>query len=269
MSSDSLTVELPSFFCKRNAIQSHKCAVVAVYAETPKSFDVLLKPVFEKRSACWRCGKPISNEHSVFWGVGPDCATKMGLPWQELPTDRPDAVTETRVYLPKSFLDPSEMVLLRSWIDSDASGEDRKIHQAKLIKKGSRLYLESPYVNKSFVDALAQLPDRKWDRATKTNTFTATQEALAAVLNVLSSWSVIVNVDDSLEQMMAEHRHREQVAQAATESFGVTSIADLKYAEIGENEYDWGLKTTPWLHQRQAILYTAATWGVSLKKSEE
>ena len=262
----SLSVELPSFFAKRNKIQSHICSIVSAHSETPKSFDVTLRPVFGKRSACWRCGKAISNEHSIHWGVGPDCADTIGLPWKELPEDRQDAISEVRVYLPKSFLSEQELILLRSWVNSKT--EEKQVHQARVwLTDDKRLMLESPYVNRSFVDDLKLVPGRRWHGDTKTNSFEASPEALSALLGVVSRWQVLVNIDDSLTEMLNAQRAKETVFESTAKNLGVDTIQEIKYAEIDNIEdFDWGLKTTPWLHQAQAILFTATMFGKSVKK---
>lgn len=261
-------IELPAFFAKRSMLKSTLVSILAVEAETPKSFRVELQPEFTRRSACWRCGRSITNEQSLRWGVGPDCAATLGLPWEQAPEDELAFSQENRVklFLPKSFLTEERIEFLREHLPAQAARptESDTGPSANITLSDDKLWIACPWVNKRFIDELKQVPGRKYHPDGKLNSFDATEDNLESLVGIATRWGMKVSLDAGAQALQERAREQAAALAEALSGHGATSLTDLKFNHVDIENFDWGLKTTPWQHQAQAILFAATLMGIAV-----
>lgn len=268
--SEFMLIELPKFLAKKEGLPSLSCRVLEIEKETNKSFLVEVESVFSHSFNCWSCGKIIKDQRSIHWGVGPDCAARLGIPYEEAPEDSDDFIESKRkkLYLSKGILTEEQAVNFRTLIKTKETEAD-PTSTVRLWKTDTGLLaMSTPWLNKKFVDELKVVPNRKWDPRKKITTFAFTDETVGQVSDIFVRWKLLVSMDDQCEDALKRATKANKHIIAKLEEHGVTSTAELKGAEINLEDYDWGLKTSPWPHQRQAILYAATLLGLEVPKKE-
>lgn len=240
--------------------------VVEVFAETAKSFEVLIESTFSERSSCWLCSRTITNAKSLRWGVGPDCAATLGLPWESPPEDNPEYIetNRKRLYLAKSLITPEQSLTLAAYAQTKRTNEP--IQKSHIWIEDSFVILKAPFVNKKFVDELKQIDGRTWDFKEKVTKFPKSESSVAKLCAVLKRWGMTVSMDDESERLLKNYADRERSTSAALSEMGVDETGDLKFSDIPVENYDWGLAdgVLPWAHQAQAIMFAATMMGIKV-----
>jgi hypothetical protein len=249
-------------------LKSTAVRVKMVEAETPKSFQVELQPEFMSRSACWRCGRAISNELSILWGVGPDCAASLGLPWEEPPEYRNDYAEENiiKVFLPKSFLSEETQEELRALLPEDQTVKppvDLK-PKAHIAVEDMRLRLRCPWVNERFIAALRDIHGREYHSIDKSNSFDRTEENIVKLVETVNFWGLNPCLDTASQRLYDAAMRNQKLLVQRLEGHGADTLENLKDVNVDATRYDWGLKTIPWQHQAQAILFAATLMGIDV-----
>lgn len=265
-----ITLRLPAFLAKTHKLPSIDVEITEVYGETEKAFKVLVTGVFdpsEERITCWRCSKPITNVKSQKWGLGPDCATKLDIPWEQDPDLSKVFIKDrtTAIFLPKSFLTEEQILELKAYVKKT---EGTVVQEARLWLDKNKLHLKAPFVSKELVADLKEIPGWDWNFNEKVTIFPAFPNTVGAVCEAIVQYNLLAVMDSDIRDMFSEFKKSQKVLDNTLEDAGVSSIAGLKEAEINVHEYNWGLNKLPWGHQARAILFTLAIFGLELPKKE-
>lgn len=267
-------ITLPAWVAKQNKLKSVILKDVKVHAETEKAYRLTGTADYSPSSVCWRCGREITREESISIGVGPDCAAALGIPWEANDVEMDAWVTtegRTTVWVPKKGL------AIEGQLDFDddftkveeSSSQGSSGKKATIKEDCSRILLKHDWVNHGLVNALKEVNGRKWHPETKTQTFDKTYNNIVKLYSILTQYGLVVTLDQVTKEFMNEAESRiAETAQKKAEkaaAVGVDSIADIKFKNKFEN-IDFGelLKTEPWGHQQQAIVFAAAILDLNL-----
>lgn len=257
------SIEISAIFAKRSKLSSVYIDVIEVHGENPKSFEVTVRPVYVERSACWRCAKVIIDKKSIHFGVGPDCADVLGIPYREY-TPEDVEIEEMRISLPKSFLTETQILELQQ--DSPGETEDEAL-VAQIVENPTTISMSLDWVNKHFVKDLQEISGWTWDAKAHATHFNKTDEVLLQLTEVLNLWHIKMRLDDLSSERMAVIRSKIEAGQLATRAMGAEEVHDLKYATIDVDKYDWGLQgIRPRQYQAQAIAFACSLFGVELQE---
>ncbi len=123
---------------------------------------------------CAACGKPLVDSVSVEYGIGPDCRQKYGL---NDDTDQVHRATANRLVY-QIALDPFAKDVATRIAALEALGFGtlatriikrlaKRMGIVRIDAEGSDLRVKAPY-NEAFVEAMRNVPGRRWDKDTKT-----------------------------------------------------------------------------------------------------
>ena len=206
----------------------------------------------------------------------------MGIDWSRLPKDSKEFLEQNRysLFLPKTFLTQTQIAELQSLCQAsnseisdgvipDLQKAYLEIRTMALKKNGpkiSSLVLTAPEVNTKFVGDLRKIPGFKLNKSAGQFIFPADEETFMNVYSRLLNWKMLVKLDESCEALAAEAQRKITSSKKSMSSLDVSSIDEIKYADIKPDEWEWGTSSVPWKHQAQGIMFAATVMGIEVKR---
>ena len=213
----SYSIRLKPFSAVKNNFPSTLLTSVEALAKSERAY--LVKGVFEfkRHSVCWKCNKVITNEKSIHFGLGPDCAKLLGVPWDSSKEDLEQWKLENmsfegwieKSHIDKILLDFDEVEELPcSVIDKT---HDIKIDQMLHINLNDgqtiRVTTNPDRINTHFYGELKGIhKSHKWDVGTKTNIFFLCSEVANGLVKLADRWRLQIKSvpEGEFEKLLSE-----------------------------------------------------------------
>lgn len=269
-------IEVKGWFAKKSGLRSNLLEVTEITNQTDRAVQLVGSAVYAPSSTCWRCGREITRPESLSVGVGPDCADALGIPWRE-DADSLARWGETEGvfsgWVPRSVIfrsDEEFRDLLKTSQFKDPTDVKAPIIEAsetiqqpaKFRAEGdSSFTLWTEWLGWDFISGAKNIPGRTWLDGRKLNKYPLT--SLLEAVEFVERWGLKTDLDEPCSLALAFQRAEKDAREEFAKSHGADDLQALKEMDLEHFEWDRLLKTSPWAHQRQSIIFAAGLLGLS------
>lgn len=295
-----------SSFAKAQGFKTNVFGEVVVHRETPKAVLVSAKGLISDSDNCWFCNRPLTNEESRTVGVGATCAKALSIPYPMTNSEAEEWIHGygdlVEQWLPRSIIrQPQELIIqsgpsddpidFQSWSkDSECKGTLSIGYRPSEhhLKYEDLICLEILCeMGMEFQNQILKLDGAKWQGGSRSDPswhndrkfgkdkiFTApfNPDIASELFLICRAWNVDLAVDDNLVDLVKSRIKSAKNRDKQAQELGVPSIQTIKKLSPGQLDqvnFDDIMKTTPWNHQKAAVVFCATIMGLELPRKAD